>query len=125
MERRNRQIREFLKEREVKKRMAKEREDDRRRIRDMEDKFKREMNRYTVKKLTEKFDTLNGWNRTTISGCRTKFPASLSKIFSLNIELFLRTFTNVELLRQSWKSSKATPIRKLIMVGTAFSVSLP
>jgi hypothetical protein len=54
MERRNRQIREFLKERELKKRMAKEREDDRRRIRDMEDKFKREMNRYTVKKVDGK-----------------------------------------------------------------------
>jgi hypothetical protein len=88
MERRNRQIREFLKEREVKKRMAKEREDDRRRIRDMEDKFKREMNRYTAKKLMEKFDTLNGCNRTTVSGCRTKFPTSLSKMFQEISKLF-------------------------------------
>jgi hypothetical protein len=46
MERRNRQIREFLKEREIKKRLARERDEDRRRIRDMEDRLKRDVNRY-------------------------------------------------------------------------------
>ena len=45
MERRNRQIREFLREREVKKRLAREREEDTRRIREMEEKYKRDLNR--------------------------------------------------------------------------------
>ena len=47
MERRNRQIKEFLREREIKKRISRERDEDIRRIRDMEEKYKREVNRYT------------------------------------------------------------------------------
>ncbi len=35
----------------------------------------------TVKKLTKKFDTQNGWCRATSEGCRKKFPISLSKIW--------------------------------------------
>jgi hypothetical protein len=46
--------------------------------------------------LTEKFDTLN---RSTISGCRTKFPTSLSIFLEINIKLFWQTFTCVELFR--------------------------
>ena len=45
MERRNRQIKEFLREREIKKRISRERDEDIRRIRDMEEKYKREVNR--------------------------------------------------------------------------------
>ena len=62
MERRNRQIREFLKEREIKKRMAKEWEDDRRRIRDMEDKYKKEINRYR-----KKDQLIRGYMRSDVS----------------------------------------------------------
>ncbi len=45
--------------------------------------------------------------------------------FTINIELFLQTFTNVELVRQNWFVSKATSPGREPRISDLLSSALP
>jgi hypothetical protein len=58
---------------------------------------------YNVKKLTEKFDTLKGCNRTTIYNIRVSNKVSYIPVenFTINTELFRLIIHTSQVLRQS------------------------